>query len=285
MMIRAKFRSLALVLALGAAPFSSLQAADGPVSVPLDAPNASDKDKPAKDPGAPDAAKPDAAKPGDNTSGDKAGAGDSTGDAIIERRKKAEKEGGFRPFTPEGFRPGAQKGDPGMMGLPWPKTPAEASKTVESLLAALATMDDHTLARQIAVSIERIWRIGAGDTINLLLDRADGFSQKNENDKALKLLDAAVDLAPDFAEAWNRHALANHRLGNAQAALGDLRRTLALEPNHFRAMEGMAKILTEAGEKKGALKAWEQLLKVYPGIEGGQAAADDVKKAIEGQGI
>lgn len=284
MMTRAKFGSLALVLALSAMPFSSPHAADGPVSIPLDAPSASDKgpdtDTPAKDPVAGDTAKPD-----DNKPGDKAGAGDGTDEATIERRKKAEKEGGFRPFTPEGFRPGSQKGDPGMMGLPWPKTPTEAAKTVESLLAALATMDDHTLARQVAVSIERIWRIGAGDTINLLLDRAEGFSQKNENDKALKLLDAAVDLAPDYAEAWNRHAFANHRLGNAQAALGDLRRTLALEPNHFRAMEGIAKILTEAGEKKGALKAWEQLLKVYPGIEGGQAAADDVKKAVEGQGI
>ena len=139
--------------------------------------------------------------------------------------------------------------------------------------------------RQVAVSIERIWRIGAGDTINLLLDRAEGFTTKNENDKALKLLDAAVDLSPDYAEAWNRHAFANYRLGNNEAALGDLRRTLALEPNHFRAMEGMAKILTGIGEKKGALKAYEQLLKVYPGIEGGQAAADELKKAVDGQGI
>ena len=206
-------------------------------------------------------------------------------DGPVEIPADGEEKRGYRPFTPEAFQPKKPVGDPGMMGLPFPKTPDEAAKTVESLLANLATLDDHALARQVAVSIERIWRMGAGDTINLLLDRADGFTSKNENDKALKMLDAAVDLAPDYAEAWNRRAFANYRLGHNEAALGDLRRTLALEPNHFRAMEGMAKILSGAGEKKGALKAYEQLLKVYPGIEGGQAAADALKKAVEGQGI
>jgi tetratricopeptide (TPR) repeat protein len=288
MMNHARFGSLALALVLSAAPFALSFAADGPMMIPVDPPGQADKDKAAP----PGAANPGAtptpqenATPGDKTApDDKTVTDDKTDDATIERRKKAEKEGGYRPFTPEAFR-SDKKGDPGMMGLPWPKTPDEASKTVESLLAALATTDDHSLARQVAVSIERIWRIGAGDTVNLLMERAEGFTTKNENDKALNLLDAAVDLAPDYAEAWNRHAFANYRLGHNEAALGDLRRTLALEPNHFRALEGMAKILTEVGEKKGALKAYEQLLKIYPGIEGGQSAAADLKKAVEGQGI
>lgn len=189
-----------------------------------------------------------------------------------------------RPFTPEAFQK-KKNGEPGMMGLPWPKTPEQASKTVESLLAHLATTDEHELARQIATSIERIWRIQGGDTVNLLLDRADEFSSRNENDKALKLLDAAVDLAPDFADAWNRRAFVNYRLNNNQAALGDLRRALAIEPHHFRALEGMAKILAEVGEKKGALKAYDELLQVYPAVEGGQAAAEELRKSVEGQGI
>ena len=101
----------------------------------------------------------------------------------------------------------------------------------------------------------------------------------------LKLLDAAVDLAPDYAEAWNRRAFAHYRGGNNDGALGDLRRTLALEPNHFRALEGMAKVLTSVGEKKGALKAYEELMRVHPTVEGAQTVVDELKKAVEGQGI
>jgi len=179
----------------------------------------------------------------------------------------------------------AQRGDPGMMGLPWPKSPEDASKTLSNLYAFLATTDDHRLGGEIGASIERLWRLSGGDTVNLLIDRAELFSSKNENDKALPLLDAAVDLAPDYAEAWSHRAYIEYRLNNYPAALGDLRRALALDPNHFRALDGMAKILSQMGEKKAALEAYDQLLKIHPNIEGGETARDELKKAVEGQGI
>lgn len=179
----------------------------------------------------------------------------------------------------------AEQGDPGMMGLPWPKSPEEASKTLSNLYAFLATTDDHRLGGEIGASIERLWRLSGGDTVNLLIDRAELFSSKNENDKALPLLDAAVDLAPDYAEAWSHRAYIEYRLNNYPAALGDLRRALALDPNHFRALDGMAKILTQMGEKKAALEAYDQLLKIHPNIEGAETARDELKKAVEGQGI
>ena len=118
-----------------------------------------------------------------------------------------------------------------------------------------------------------------------MIDRGEQFSSRNENEKALPFLDAAVDLAPDYAEAWSHRAYVEYRLNNYDAALGDLRRALALEPNHFRALDGMAKILTLIGEKKAALQAYNQLLKVHPNIEGGETERDKLKKEVEGQGI
>jgi tetratricopeptide (TPR) repeat protein len=176
-------------------------------------------------------------------------------------------------------------GDPGMMGLPWPKTPEEASKTLSDLFALLATSDDKWQAGAIAVSIEKLWRLPGGDTANVLMDRGHNASMKNELPTALKFLDAAVDLQPDYAEAWNRRAFVHYRMGNSAAALEDLRRALALEPNHFRALDGMAKILTDIGEKKAALQAYDKLLGVHPNIEGGREAADELRQAVEGQGI
>jgi tetratricopeptide (TPR) repeat protein len=172
-----------------------------------------------------------------------------------------------------------------MMGMPWPKTPEQARKTLDNLYAYLATTGDHRQAGEIGAAIERLWRLSGGDTVNLLIDRAEQFSSKNESEKALPLLDAAVDLAPDYAEAWSHRGYIEYRLNNYPAALGDLRRALALDPNHFRALDGMAKILTQMGEKKAALEAYDQLLKVHPNIEGGETARDELKKEVEGQGI
>ncbi len=172
-----------------------------------------------------------------------------------------------------------------MMGNPWPKTPEDAQKTITNLMAHLATTDDRLLAGEIAVSIEKLWRLPGGDTVNLLIDRAALFASKNELDKALKLLDAATELAPDYPEVWNRRAYVFYRMENTDAALGDLRRTLALEPNHFRALDGMAKILESLGEKGAALKAYDQLLKIYPEIEGAGGAAEELRKQVDGRGI
>lgn len=177
------------------------------------------------------------------------------------------------------------KGEPGMMGLPFPKSPEETEKTLDSLYAFLATEPDHRRAGEIGAAIERLWRLEGGDTVNLLIDRAEDFSSKMDQDKALALMDAAVDLAPDYAEAWSHRAYVYYRMNNYSAALGDLRRAIALQPNHFRALDGMAKILDLLGEKKAALQAYEQLLKIHPEIEGGKSSAEDLKKAVEGQGI
>jgi tetratricopeptide (TPR) repeat protein len=192
------------------------------------------------------------------------------------------------PVAPPPGGPSAnatQHGEPGMMGMPWPKTPEEAAKTLDNLYAYLATTGDHRQAGDIGAAIERLWRLQGGDTVNLLINRGEIFSSRNENEKALPFLDAAVDLAPDYAEAWSHRGYIEYRLNNYQAALGDLRRALALDPNQFRALDGMAKILVQLGEKKAALDAYNQLLKVHPNIEGGETARDALKKEIEGQGI
>jgi Tfp pilus assembly protein PilF len=190
-------------------------------------------------------------------------------------------------MPPAAANPGQAKpkGDPGMLGEVWPTTPEEASKTIGNLLAHLATEGDALKAGAIAASIEKIWRMPGGDTVNLLVDRGFDAASKNELDRAMKFLDAAVDLAPDYPEAWNQRAFVHFRMGDTNAALGDLRRALALEPNQFRALDGIAKILDGLGEKKASLQAYEQLLKIHPQIEGAQEAADRLRKELEGQGI
>ena len=68
-------------------------------------------------------------------------------------------------------------------------------------------------------------------------------------------------------------------------ALGDLRRTLALDPNHFKALDGLGQILREIGQKKPALKAFKQLLDIHPYWSGAQDAVDELEREVEGQGI
>jgi tetratricopeptide (TPR) repeat protein len=166
-----------------------------------------------------------------------------------------------------------------------PKTPAERDKTLSDLYALLATADDEEVAKAVADAIERIWQFSGSATIDVLMERsAKALGEKN-NDLALKLLNYAVELAPDFTEAWNRRAYVHFLKSDTERALGDLRRTLALDPNHFKALEGLAQILREVGQKKGALRAFKKLLDVHPYWSGAQQAVDELEREVEGQGI
>ncbi len=199
----------------------------------------------------------------------------------------APKEAPAAPGLRERYRAARKgnQGDPGLMGLNFPQTPEEAETVLGKLYAALATTEDEALALKVTVTIEKIWRLPGGDTVNLIVDRAINAANSNNTDLALKLLDSAVDLAPDFAEAWSRRAFVYYMKGDTERAVGDLRRVLAMEPNHFKALEGLAKIMQESGQKKGALKALEELYKINPHAPGAKTSIEILKKEVEGQGI
>jgi tetratricopeptide (TPR) repeat protein len=166
-----------------------------------------------------------------------------------------------------------------------PKTPVERDRTLSDLYALLATAEDEATARAISEGIERVWTHSGSPTVDLLLGRATkAVSQKNY-DRALKFLDNVVEQAPDFTEGWNRRAYVHFLKSDYERALGDLRRTLALDPNHFKALEGLAQILREVGQKRGALQAFKKLIDVHPYWSGAQQAVDELEREVEGQGI
>jgi len=164
-----------------------------------------------------------------------------------------------------------------------PNTPAERSKLLENLYAYLATAEDDKQAQSIAQTIERLWLYSGSDTVTLLMDRsAKAISEKNL-DLAVKFLDAVVDLAPDFAEGWNRRAYVHHLRNDVERMVGDLRRCIALEPNHFRAIEFLGLVLRETGQKKAALKAFERLLEINPNAPGVPDVVKELSRNVDGQ--
>ncbi len=153
------------------------------------------------------------------------------------------------------------------------------------LYVHLSQAHDAAQAAPIAATIEGLWGSTESPTIGVLMNRAYKALGENRNELALQMLDAVVELAPDYAEGWSRRAYVFYRQSDYDRAVGDLRRALALEPNHFKALEGLARILRESGQKKSALKVYEQLLRIHPYMPGAKEAADELRLEVEGQGI
>ncbi|MEL6298636.1 MAG: tetratricopeptide repeat protein [Pseudomonadota bacterium] len=159
------------------------------------------------------------------------------------------------------------------------------AKIRDNLYALLATAPDAKTAKKIAGRLEGIWRRSGSPTVDVLMSRAAKALKEKKFPRALKFLDAAVDLAPDYAGGFNRRAYAHYLAGDLRSAVGDLRRTLALDPNHFRALDGLATILRETGQDAAALKTFDRLLEVHPFADGAQKAFDNLTDDVKGRGI
>lgn len=166
-----------------------------------------------------------------------------------------------------------------------PATAAEKARLLADLYAHLATAEDEEQGKKYAERIERVWAISGSDTVALLMARATKAVEEKKHELALKLYDTAVELAPDYAEGFNRRAYFHFTQNNFQAAVGDLRRALALDPNHFRALEGLAQIWRETGDKRGALRVMKQLMDVHPHAPGAKTIYEELKRDVDGQGI
>jgi tetratricopeptide (TPR) repeat protein len=155
----------------------------------------------------------------------------------------------------------------------------------DSLYALLATASDEKTAKRVAAEIQKLWLTTGSPTVTLLIQRANNAAKAKKNELALQFLDAAVDLAPDYAEAWNRRAFLHYQAGDVRRAVGDLRRALALDPNHFKALEGLGNIMRASGNDQGAFKAYERLIEVNPHADGAMKIYEQLRTKVQGRGI
>lgn len=179
-----------------------------------------------------------------------------------------------KPTATESWRPNYQPGDK-----------AARDRALGNLYAYLATAGSPQAAARIATAIERIWLDAGSETISLLMERALTAAKDQKFDDAITIMDAVIDLRPQYAEAWNRRAFIYFMRDQNARALADLQRVLALDPSHFKAMNGLAKIMLAMGNKAGALKALEQLREMYPYWPGVDSSIEELDREVNGQGI
>lgn len=168
--------------------------------------------------------------------------------------------------------------------LPLP-SPVERPKRLGELYEQLGKAPDAGEAAPIMQAIENLWRATGSATVDLLMSRAVRFTKEADLDLALKILDAAVDIAPEEAEAWYLRAKVHYLQGQYEPALTDLKRALELDPKHYRALDDLGLVLEALGTKKEALQAYRKALQVNPFLDGARQAVEFLSREVGGQDI
>lgn len=189
---------------------------------------------------------------------------------------------------PDLFAPDARQTPGGKPEGPAAEVPDDAAaraKLLDSLFDRLSKVSSAEVAIPIRAAIDKLSSLSGSDTADLLLSRSIEASEQGRKDIARKLLDSALELQPDFAEAWSRRAYLNFQDNDTGRALGDIRRALALDPRHLKSLEGLGGILRQIGEKKPALEAYRKLKTLNPFTDGIDQAIKELETEVEGQGI
>ena len=77
-----------------------------------------------------------------------------------------------------------------------------------------------------------------------------------------------INLAPDYAEGWNKRATVLYLMGRFKESEADVMRTLELEPRHFGALSGQGLIRIALQDWTGAISFLESALKINPHMHG-----------------
>ena len=156
---------------------------------------------------------------------------------------------------------------------------------LDALFTDLARAKSADEAKSVSGAIFRVWMYSGSPSVDLLMGRGlDAFAEK-DYDRALFYFNEVVAIAPDFVEGWDKRAAIHYLKDDYAAALKDIERVLKLEPRHFSAMGGLAIMLRDLGDKKGALDLYRRALKINPWLDGAEQAEKSLSIEIEGRGI
>jgi hypothetical protein len=182
-------------------------------------------------------------------------------------------------------RPAPPGGDAAEAAPPKPDRAPTRAETLDKLLGRLARAQDEAEARAVAAMVERLWMESGSDTADLLMTRAVAAMNGDRRDVAAALLDKIIELAPGWAEAWNKRATLRFLENDDSGSMEDISHVLVLEPRHFGALSGMGFILERHGEDAAALKALRRALAVYPQDGDVRKAVDKLAPTVEGQDL
>jgi tetratricopeptide (TPR) repeat protein len=161
----------------------------------------------------------------------------------------------------------------------------ERTQSIDFLFGALKAAPDDTSAKAVEDRIWAMWTSAGNDTTSLLMSRARKATDDNDYDLALQLLDAIVEIKPDYTEAWNRRATVYFLKKDYANALADLGKVLTREPRHFGALSGLGLIMQDVGDDKRALDAYRKALDVYPRLNGIAEKVKTLQEKVEGRAI
>ena len=138
------------------------------------------------------------------------------------------------------------------------------SPKLDELFIQLSKVNDTKEQSSIVSQIWEEWMKIENPDVKIVMDSMSDFFMSKNYKSAISALTLAIELEPNYAEAYNKRATFYFMMGDYENSMRDIKATLYLEPRHFGALDGLSRILISYKNYNGALKVYQEMKKLMP---------------------
>jgi tetratricopeptide (TPR) repeat protein len=161
--------------------------------------------------------------------------------------------------------------------------PLRVDPQLDALFTQLEQAPDDAASARVESQIWQHWSDSGSPTVNILVERAAAAEGEGNAELAERFLEQASDLAPTFAEPWNRRANIAYRAHDYSGAIAAIQETLKREPRHFGALAGLGLIYEETNQPRAALDAFRAAVAIHPHYEIARQGVRRLESRVEGR--
>ena len=143
-----------------------------------------------------------------------------------------------------------------------------------------------SLSSGIAQQIWTLWSTHPTDQkLTSLLDEGSRLVQDQKLNKAIQIFTEAIELDPNWAEAWNKRATVFYMVGEFQKSQDDIDKVLELEKRHFGALAGQGLVNIHLKNYEKAIKSYKMAEEIYPAMKSTKFMIKQIQDLIKKQSI
>ena len=163
---------------------------------------------------------------------------------------------------------------------------AQASQKIilDKLFNQLIKANNSTDVEKIEKKIWSVWSKHPNNTLTEKLEFGTELMQYGDYNYALKVFSNVLENDPNWSEAWNKRATVYFLMNQLKKSLDDIDKVLYIEPRHFGALSGQARIFIKLQQYEKAIKSIEQALKFYPSFKS-QELIPEIERLIREESI
>ncbi len=143
-----------------------------------------------------------------------------------------------------------------------------------------------SLSSRVAQKIWTLWSTHPTDQkLTSLLDEGSRLVQDQKLNRAIDVFTEAIELDPNWAEAWNKRATVFYMVGEFKKSQDDIDKVLELENRHFGALAGQGMVNIQLKNYDKAKRSYQKVQEIYPAMKSPKVMIEQIEELIKRQSI